>query len=110
MDLNEIAVFTRVVQAGSFTAAAKALGMPKSTVSRKVADLEERLQARPLPRPTRKLILTDPRRLGLPRVPVGPNASWLGDIVADYLKRNPEVQIELLVTSRTVDLVEERFD
>ncbi len=36
MDLNEILVFTRVVQAGSFTAAAAELGMPKSTVSRKV--------------------------------------------------------------------------
>ena len=137
MDLNEIAVFTRVVQAGSFTAAAKALGMPKSTVSRKVADLEERLDARLLQRTTRKLSLTDAGRMyfdhgvrivheleaaesavgslqarprGLLRVTVGPNASWLGDIVADYLKRNPEVQIELLVTSRTVDLVEERFD
>src|SRR5262245_65738450 len=62
MDLNEIAVFTRVVQAGSFTAAAKALGMPKSTVSRKVADLEERLDARLLQRTTRKLSLTDAGR------------------------------------------------
>ena len=43
MDLNEIAVFTHVVRAGSFTAAAKQLGMPKSTVSRKVSDLEERM-------------------------------------------------------------------
>jgi DNA-binding transcriptional LysR family regulator len=137
MDLNEIAVFTRVVQAGSFTAAAKALGMPKSTVSRKVADLEERLAARLLQRTTRKLSLTDAGRLyfdhgvrivheleaaetavgslqsrprGLLRVTAGPNAPWLGDIVADYMKRNPEVQIELLITGRTVDLVEERFD
>jgi DNA-binding transcriptional LysR family regulator len=59
MDLNEITVFTRVVQAGSFTAAAKLLGMPKSTVSRKVSDLEERLNARLLQRTTRKLSLTD---------------------------------------------------
>jgi DNA-binding transcriptional LysR family regulator len=137
MDLNEIAVFTRVVQAGSFTAAAKLLGMPKSTVSRKVADLEERLDARLLQRTTRKLSLTDAGRMyfdhgvrivaeleaaeaavsslqakprGLLRVTVGPNASWLGDIVADYMTRNPEVQIELLVTGRNVDLVEERFD
>jgi DNA-binding transcriptional LysR family regulator len=47
---------------------------------------------------------------GLLRMTTGPNASWLGDIVADYMKRNPEVQIELLSTGRTVDLVEERFD
>src|SRR5215831_10006600 len=62
MDLNEIAVFARVVQAGSFRAAAKALGMPKSTVSRKVSDLEERLDARLLQRTTRKLSLTDAGR------------------------------------------------
>src|SRR5215470_13007692 len=137
MDLNEIAVFTRVVQAGSFTAAAKVLGMPKSTVSRKVSDLEERLNARLLQRTTRKLSLTDAGRTyfdygvrivneieaaesavgslqhkprGLLRVTAGLNAAWLGDIVADFMKRNPEVQIELLCTGRYVDLVEERFD
>src|SRR6266851_327588 len=59
MDLNEILVFARVVQAGSFTSAAAELGMPKSTVSRKVSDLEERLKSRLLQRTTRKLSLTD---------------------------------------------------
>ena len=42
MDLNELLVFARVVQTGSFTAAGAALRMPKSTVSRKVAELEAR--------------------------------------------------------------------
>lgn len=137
MDLNEINVFTRVVQAGSFTAAAKLLGMPKSTVSRKVSDLEERLNARLLQRTTRKLSLTDVGRTyfdyglrivseieaaeravgslqdkprGLLRVTAGLNSAWLGDIVADYMKRHPEVQLEILCTGRQVDLVEERFD
>src|ERR1043165_3127990 len=137
MDLNEIAVFTRVVQAGSFTAAAKALGRPKSTVSRKVADLEERLNARLLQRTTRKLSLTDAGRTyfdygirivpeidaagsavsslqdkprGLLRITTGPNSQWLGDILVEFMKRNPEVQVELLSTGRTVDLVEERVD
>src|SRR5258705_13262904 len=59
MDLNEMLVFARVVQAGSFTTAAAGLGMPKSTVSRKVSGLEERLSARLLQRTTRKLSLTD---------------------------------------------------
>src|SRR6267142_6327240 len=59
MDLNEMLVFARVVQTGSFTAAAAALGMPKSTVSRKVSELEERLKSRLLHRTTRKLSLTD---------------------------------------------------
>jgi DNA-binding transcriptional LysR family regulator len=44
VDLNELMLFTRVVQSGSFIAASKALGMPKSTVSRKIADLEDRLE------------------------------------------------------------------
>jgi len=137
MDLNEIAVFTTVVSAGSFTAAAKKLGMPKSTVSRKVTALEQRLDARLLQRTTRKLSLTDAGRTyydygvrivseieaaesavgslqdkprGPLRVSVGPNSQWLADIFADFMKRNPEVQLEVLSTGRNVDLVEERFD
>jgi len=137
MDLNEIAVFTRVVQAGSFTAAAAILGMPKSTVSRKVAELEARLNTRLIQRTTRKLGLTDAGRTyfdygvrivselesaeravgslqetprGLLRVTAGINSTFLGAIVADFLKRYPEVQIELLCTGRAVDLVEERYD
>src|SRR5947207_3264888 len=111
--------------------------MPKSTVSRKVSDLEERLNARLLQRTTRKLSLTDAGRTyfdycarivseledaeravgslqatprGLLRVTAGVNAAWLGDIVADFVKRFPEVRLELLCTGRSVDLVEERFD
>jgi DNA-binding transcriptional LysR family regulator len=137
MDLNEILVFARVVQAGSFTAAAAALGMPKSTVSRKVSDLEERLHSRLLQRTTRKLSLTDVGRTyydycarivgevedaeravstlqetprGLLRVTAPINVAFLGPIVSDYLKRYPEVRLDLFCTGRTVDLVEERFD
>jgi DNA-binding transcriptional LysR family regulator len=137
VDLNEILVFARVVQAGSFTAAAGALGMPKSTVSRKVSELEERLKSRLLQRTTRKLSLTDVGRTyydycarivgeiedaeravsrlheaprGLLRVTAPVNAAFLGPIVGDYLQRYPEVRIDLLCTARTVDLVEERFD
>ncbi len=130
-------VFARVVQAGSFTTAAAALGMPKSTVSRKVSELEERLKARLLQRTTRKLSLTDVGRTyydycarivgeiedaeravsrlseaprGILRVTAPINVSFLGPIVADYVKRYPEVRLELFCTARTVDLVEERFD
>jgi DNA-binding transcriptional LysR family regulator len=137
MDLNEILVFTRVVQAGSFTAAAAVLGMPKSTVSRKVSDLEERLQSRLLQRTTRKLSLTDVGRTyydycarivgeiedaeravstlqetprGLLRVTAPINVAFLGPIVSDYLKRYPDVRLDMFCTGRTVDLVEERFD
>src|SRR6266850_380335 len=137
MDLNEMLVFARIVQAGSFTAAAAALGMPKSTVSRKLSELEERLKARLLQRTTRKLSLTDVGRTyydycvrivgeiedaeravsslqetprGLLRVTAPINVAFLGPIVSDFLKRYPEVRLELFCTGRAVDLVEERFD
>jgi len=137
MDLNELVVFAHVVKAGSFTAAAAELGMPKSTVSRKVSELEERLRARLLQRTTRKLSLTDAGRTyydycarivgeiedadravtslqqtpqGLLRVTTGVNVAFLGPIVSAYLKRYPEVRLDLFCTARTVDLVEESFD
>jgi DNA-binding transcriptional LysR family regulator len=137
MDLNEIVVFARVVQTGSFTTAAAELGMPKSTVSRKITELEARLKARLLQRTTRKLSLTDVGRTyydycarivseiedaeravsslqdaprGLLRVTAGTNTGYLGPIVADFLKRYPEVRVELSCSGRIVDLVEERFD
>jgi len=137
MDLNEILVFARVVQAGSFTAAATQLGLPKSTVSRKVSALEERLKSRLLQRTTRKLSLTDVGRTyydycarivgevedgeravsrlqetprGLLRVTAPVSVAFLGPIVSDYLRRYPEVRVDLFCTSRAVDLVEERFD
>lgn len=136
-DLNEMLVFARVVQAGSFTTAAAQLRMPKSTVSRKVTELEERLKSRLLQRTTRKLSLTDVGRTyyeycarilaevedadravgslqdaprGLLRVTAPINAAFLGPIISDYLKRYPEVRLDLFCTARTVDLVEERYD
>jgi DNA-binding transcriptional LysR family regulator len=59
MDLNRISVFVKVVEARSFTAAAKALGLPKSSVSRSVSQLEDALGVRLLQRTTRTLHLTD---------------------------------------------------
>ena len=130
-------IFTRVVQASSFTAAAKLLDMPKSSVSRKVSELEDRLGARLLQRTTRQLGLTDVGRVYYERcariigeieeadqavgnmqaAPCGPlrvtaplSFSMLGPIVSEFLKKHPTVQIELLCTDRRVDLVEEGFD
>src|SRR5207244_671909 len=59
MDYNRAALFVRVARAGSFTAAAAAAGLPKSSVSRSIAHLEEELGVRLLQRTTRKLALTD---------------------------------------------------
>jgi len=137
MDLNEILVFTKVVQAGSFIGASRELDMPKSTVSRKVSELEARLGARLLQRTTRKLSLTEvgqafyqhsvrvvaeaeeaelvvgrmqevPR--GLLRVTAPLNFGYLGPIVASFLTRYPEVQVEMVCADRVVDLIEEAFD
>jgi DNA-binding transcriptional LysR family regulator len=137
MDLGVITVFLRVVQAGSFSAAARQLAMPKSTVSRKVAELEAHVGARLLQRTTRKLALTDVGRIfyehaariaaevdeaeqaiglmqakprGLLRVTAPLSFAMLGPIIADYLRAHPDVQVELLCTDRSVDLVDERFD
>src|SRR3546814_14225675 len=57
-DLNDTLVFVKVVELGSFTAAARTLRLPKTTVSRKVHELEERLGAQLLHRTTRTLGLT----------------------------------------------------
>ena len=137
MDLNELLVFTRVVQAGSFTAAARRLKMPKSSVSRKVSDLEERIGARLLHRTTRKLGLTDAGRIyferaapiisdieqvdqavgefqaaprGLLRVTAPLSFGLIGPMVASFLDRYPDVRIELVCSDRVVNLVEEGFD
>lgn len=137
MDLNELLIFTRVVEAGSFTAGARLLAMPKSSVSRKIAELEDRLAARLLQRTTRKLGLTDAGRVyyehcarivaavaeaeqavgrlqavpcGLLRVSVPLALPMLGPIAAEFLKRYPQVQLELSCTDRVVDLVAEGFD
>src|SRR3954463_5253444 len=59
MDLNRAAVFVRVVDEGGFTAAGRALHLPKSSVSRAVSLLEEELGARLLQRSTRKVHLTE---------------------------------------------------
>jgi DNA-binding transcriptional LysR family regulator len=58
MDLNALIIFARVVEANSFSEAARRLGMPTSTVSRRIADLEDQLGVRLLERSTRRLRLT----------------------------------------------------
>ncbi|NNB87452.1 LysR family transcriptional regulator [Corallococcus exiguus] len=137
MDLNELLIFARVVQAGSFTAAAKALRMPKSTVSRKVSELEERVGAQLLQRTTRTLHLTEVGRayyahcerivaeaeaaeLAVTRLQAGPygllrvttplSVHFLAPLVARFMEKYPDVQVELLCTDRAVDLLEEGFD
>lgn len=137
MDLNEVVVFAKVVEAGSFVGAARELSMPKSTVSRKVSELEARLGARLLQRTTRQLSLTDAGRAyyrhaarvlaeldeaehavtrmqevprGLLRVTTPINVAYLGRLFTTFLDQFPEVTLEMVCTQRVVDLVEEGFD
>ncbi len=139
MDLNDIVVFTKVVETKSFTGAADQLGLPKSTVSRKLAQLEERLGVRLVQRTTRKLALTDiglayyeraarivadleaaeqlvtdmqasPRGRLRVTAPIDLSTSHLGGIIAGFVAAHGEINVELDATDRVVDLIEEGFD
>ncbi len=139
MDLNLVRTFSRVVEAQSFTAAARSLGLPKSSVSRAVTRLEEQLGARLLERTTRQLKLTITGRAyydgaaralaaltdaeqfvaesqGEPRgtvrltVPVAVDRGFLADVVTGFVSRYPAIQIDVSFTNRVVDLVGEGFD
>jgi DNA-binding transcriptional LysR family regulator len=138
-DLNDMLFFAEVVERGGFAAAGRALGVPKSRLSRRVAELEAQLGVRLLQRTTRKLSLTaigetylrhclalresaqaaadavaevqtEPR--GTIRVvcPVTLAQTVLGDVLPIYLARHPQVQVEMEVNNRVVDLVEEGVD
>lgn len=138
-DLHEMLAFARVVARGSFSAAARELGVPPSTLSRKVAGLEQRLGARLLERTTRRLRLTEAGALyyercrhiaelvddadtaiealtqsprGILRVSAPPSWSqvFLAAPVAAYLSRHPQVRVELVVAAPASDLVAEGFD
>jgi DNA-binding transcriptional LysR family regulator len=139
MDLNEIAVFIKVVQAQSFSRAAQELGMPNSTVSSRVSSLEKRLGLTLIHRTTRKLKITDmgqsyfkhclqgleeieraeseilatqrePQGLFKITAPVELGGSVLPGLIAEYLKKYPKVNIEVILTDRRVDLLAEGID
>ncbi|MEJ7597081.1 MAG: LysR family transcriptional regulator [Kofleriaceae bacterium] len=139
MDLNDIAVFTKVVETRSFTSAAEALGLPKSTVSRKLAQLEERLGVRLVQRTTRKFALTEigqayyercqrivadlaaaeqlvtdmqatPRGRVRVTAPIDLSMRYLGAIIADFLAVHADINVELEASDRLVDLIEEGYD
>lgn len=138
-DLNRIAVFCRVVETGSFTAAATALSVPKSSVSRAVSHLEAALGARLLHRTTRKLNLTDAGRSyyervsralagideanqsvadmqasvsGVIRLTAPPDIGvWiLAEMISEFRAKHPRISVESYLSNRIVDLVEEGID
>jgi DNA-binding transcriptional LysR family regulator len=139
MDLNRIAVFTRVLDEGSFTKAARVLGLPKSSVSRAIALLEQELGTRLLQRSSRKLSATEAgaayyaqvagalsaidqantcaaeqRKVpqGIVRVTAAFDAGMdvFIPIFTRFAAKYPSITIDLVLTGRLVDLSDEGFD
>ncbi|MDM0111103.1 LysR family transcriptional regulator [Variovorax sp. J22R133] len=139
LDLNDMVYFAEVAERGGFAAAGRALGIPKSRLSRRVADLEAQLGVQLLQRSTRSLSLTPAGELYLrhcaamrdaaqtaaeavaqvqtePRgtirisCPVTLAQSSLGPLLPIFMKRYPEVRVEMMVLNRPVDPIEEGVD
>jgi DNA-binding transcriptional LysR family regulator len=138
-DLNDLYYFARVVEYGGFAPAGRALGVPKSTLSRRVALLEERLGSRLLQRSTRHFGTTEvgevyyrhcvamiaeaeaaqeaidntsaePRGTIRVTCPISLMLSSVAPIVSRYLAAYPQVRVQLSVTNRRVDVIEEGVD
>lgn len=138
-DADDLLLFARVMEAGSFSRAAERVHWPKSTVSRRIAALETRLGEKLLQRSTRKLALTDfgagvleharsvaaevdgALALALHRqskpsgrlrvsMPADFAQNVAAGVLAEFSIRYPEVQLELDLTPRRVDIIGEGFD
>lgn len=136
---NDLILFAHVIDAGSFTRASEHTGLPKSTLSRRLSELEDELGERLMQRSTRRLVLTDfgesileyARRLsdeteaatalaqhrqvtphGTLRVSLPPEFRELSivDIMTEFSRQYPNVRLELDLSSRRVDIIAERFD
>lgn len=136
---QEMRVFAAVVDAGSFVAAADALGMSKAAVSRYVSDLEQRLGVRLMHRTTRTHSLTQEGELFLARsreilasiaeseaevstradmasgllkvsVPVSFGIEHLAPLWSEFLEAHPRVSLDVQLADRVIDLVDEGFD
>jgi DNA-binding transcriptional LysR family regulator len=138
-DLNDMLYFAEVVDRGGFAAAGRTLGVPKSKLSRRIAELESRLGVRLLQRTTRKLSLTEAGELyhrhavavreeadaatqalalvqteprGTIRIvcPLTIAQTTLGPLIPAFLQGHPQVRIDMEVSNRVVDLVQEGVD
>ncbi|HUH87362.1 MAG TPA: LysR substrate-binding domain-containing protein [Pusillimonas sp.] len=136
---DDLILFAHVMDAGSFSQAAERIGLPKSTLSRRITHLENELGERLITRSTRKLTITDfgermlehARRLldeteaarslalhrqvvpqGILRVSLPPEFRELSivTLIRRYHQEYPQVRLELDLSARRVDLIAERFD
>lgn len=138
-DLNDTLIFVKVVEHGSFVGAAKSLRLPKTTVSRKVQELESRLGAQLLHRTTRKLGLTEAGNVyyehsqriardlseaqsAVSQLQAGPRG-WLrftapysigidkiAPLLGEFHARYPEVRVEMLLSNEPLDLIAGEID
>lgn len=138
-DLNEMAIFAVVVGCGSFTKAAEKLKLPKSTVSRKVSQLEKRVGVRLINRTTRNLKPTETGKLyyenctkmleqaeeadrivnnmqaepsGLLRIstPLAFGIPFFTDILKRFCRLYPKVSLEIISDNKNLDLLDEEID
>ena len=134
-DLNDTLIFVKVVEHGSFISAARALRLPKTTVSRKVQELETRLGAQLLHRTTRKLGLTEAGNIyfehcqrisreldeaesavgqlqGGPRgwlrftAPYSIGITWIAPLLGEFHARHPEVRVDMVLTNEPLDIID----
>src|SRR3546814_769731 len=139
LDLNGSLIFAKVAELGSFIAAARALRMPTSTVSRKVQALEARLGVQLLHRTTRSLDLTEAgsvyhahcRRIArdleeaesaVGQLQLGPRGhlrfttpydvgiTWIAPLLGEFHARHPEIQVEMVLGNEPRDIIDEGFD
>ncbi|MGE7958304.1 LysR family transcriptional regulator [Pseudomonas sp. NPDC089530] len=137
--LNDMALFVEVVKARGFRSAAQALGMPNSTLSRRIGELEKSIGLRLLHRTTRKIELTEAGQLYFERckrivdearlaheqlgqmlaqpsgvlrasLPVDFAVTYLAPLIAEFAALYPGISFDFDLTSRRVDLVSEPFD
>lgn len=138
-DLNDLRFFAAVVEHGGFSAAARALGAPKSRLSKRVALLEERLGVRLLQRTTRRFAITEvgerfyahcramleeaqaaqdavdelraePRGIVRASCPVSFSQTVLAHVLPEFLAQYPKVQVRIVASNRRVDVINEGFD
>lgn len=138
-DLDDFYCFAQVVEHGGFSAAERATDIPKSKLSRRVFNLEERLGVRLIQRSSRHFAVTDigmniyrhaqvmlsaaqaahdlvdhlstePRGTIKVSLPVSIAQNELAKILPDFLKKYPEIKVQMMITNRRVDIINEGFD
>ena len=138
-DLDDFYCFAQVVEHGGFSAAERATDIPKSKLSHRVYNLEERLGVRLIQRSSRHFAVTDigmniyrhaqvmlsaaqaahdlvdhlstePRGTIKVSLPVSIAQNEMAKILPDFLKKYPEIKVQMMITNRRVDIINEGFD